>query len=125
MGSVKSYRDLEVWKRAVDWAVKTYMASRHFPPDERFGLTSQLRRAAVSVASNIAGGAARTGPGEYLHGISIANGSLAEAETQLVLATRLGMLTTAEMNALLREAETISKMLAGLKRSLQSKPRSR
>ena len=121
MTALKSYRDLEVWKRSIDWAERIYHVSRSWPPEERYGLTSQLRRAAVSVAANIAEGAARTGTGEFLQFLSVASGSLAEVETFLVLAGRLGYLAEADRAALEAEAEEIGRMLGGLKRSLQSR----
>ena len=121
MSTLKSYRDLEVWKKSIALVEQIYRASKNFPPDERFGLTSQLRRAAVSVPSNIAEGAARSGTGEYLQGLSVASGSLAEVETQVIIANRLEMLPTVEMETLLGQADEISKMLGGLKRSLASK----
>ncbi|MGD9933411.1 MAG: four helix bundle protein [Dehalococcoidia bacterium] len=121
MSELRSYRDLEVWKKSIDLAEAIYRASSGFPREERFGLVSQLRRAAVSVPSNIAEGAARTGPREFLQGLSIASGSLAELETQVTLAMRLGMLEPAAASELLGRAEEVSKMLAGLKRSLASR----
>ena len=121
MSTLKSYRDLEVWKKSIDLVEQIYRASKGFPPDERFGLTSQVRRAGVSVPSNIAEGAARTGTGEYLQGLSVASGSLAEAETQVIIANRLEMLSLTEMESLLNRAEEIGKMLGGLKRSLESR----
>ncbi|HMN29581.1 MAG TPA: four helix bundle protein [Caldilineaceae bacterium] len=121
MSKLQSYRDLEVWQKSIDWAEQIYLVSSAFPSAERFGLTSQLRRAAVSVPSNIAEGAARTGTGEYLQFLSIASGSLAEAETQLILAQRLKMLADDESARLLNLADEISRMLSGLKRSLQSR----
>ena len=121
MTALKSYRDLEVWKKSIDLVEQIYLASRNFPPDERFGLTSQIRRAAVSIPSNIAEGAARTGTGEFLQFLGVASGSLAEVETQLILAHRLQMLDSQAMERLLDQAETISKMLGGLKRSLEAR----
>jgi four helix bundle protein len=117
VNSVRSYRDLEVWKKSIDWVEEIYRVSSAFPVDERFGLTSQLRRAAVSVPSNIAEGAARSGTGEYLQSLSVAAGSLAEAETQLLIASRLGLLSEPERLRLQATADEISKMLGGLKRS--------
>ena len=121
MSGLKSYRDLEVWKKSIDWVEQIYLVSKDFPQEERFGLTSQLRRAAVSVPSNIAEGAARTGTGEFLQFLSVAGGSLAEAETQLMIAGRLQLAPPERVEALLHQAEELSKMLGGLKRSLQSK----
>lgn len=121
MSALKSYRDLEVWKKSIDWVEQIYLASKSFPQEERFGLTSQVRRAAVSVPSNIAEGAARSGTGEYLQSLSVASGSLAEAETQLIIANRLTMLSPEKLAALLNQSEELSKMLGGLKRSLESR----
>ncbi|HUF63389.1 MAG TPA: four helix bundle protein [Verrucomicrobiales bacterium] len=121
MSALKSYRDLEVWKKSIDLLEQTYRASRDFPREERFGLTSQVRRAAVSVPSNIAEGAARFGTGEYLQALSVASGSLAEVETQIILANRLDMLTLPAMEQLLAQSEEVSKMLGGLRRSLESR----
>src|SRR5262245_55543019 len=95
-----------------------YRCSRGFPSDERFGLTSQLRRAIVSVPANIAEGAERHGTGEFLQFISNASGSLAESETLLLLAGKLGFLAEDEVSVLLGSAREIGRMLAGLKRSL-------
>jgi four helix bundle protein len=119
MSTLRSYQDLEVWKKSIDLVEKIYRVSKDFPPDERFGLTSQIRRAAVSVPSNIAEGAARFTTGEYLNALSVATGSLAESETQLIVANRLDMLALPTMKELLVESEEISKMLGGLRRSLE------
>ncbi|MCA3700207.1 four helix bundle protein [Brevundimonas sp.] len=116
---VFGYRDLDVWKLAVDWVEAVYRATSNWPSEERFGLTSQLRRAAVSVASNIAEGAARRSTGEFLQFIGMARGSLAEAETQLLIASRLGYLDATRTEALLAAADRISRMLVSLAASLK------
>lgn len=121
MTALESYRDLEVWRKSIEWVENIYPASRNFAPEEKFGLTAQLRRAAVSVPSNIAEAAARTSTGEYLQFLSIASGSLAEAETQLIPANRLEMLKQEALEEMLPEADAIGRMLTGSKRSLQSK----
>ncbi|WP_295878936.1 four helix bundle protein [uncultured Thiohalocapsa sp.] len=100
---------------------RSYQSSSGFPAEERFGLTSQLRRAAVSVSANIAEGAARTASKEFLQFLSIASGSLAEAKTLLLLAHRLRMLERETYTELFREASELGKMLTGLKRSLRFK----
>src|SRR5690554_3490364 len=87
--TLASYRDLLVWQKAMDLMVEVYALSKAFPPDERWGLTAQIRRAAVSVPSNIAEGYGRQHRGEYVHHLFIANGSLKETETQLIAAGRL------------------------------------
>lgn len=112
------YRNLQVWSRSLDWAEAIYEATVHWPRDERFGLISQVRRAAVSVASNIAEGAARRTTGEFIQFVGVARGSLAEAETQLILALRLNYIPEPDARALLGGSDEISKMLAALAASL-------
>ena len=121
MSGLRSYRDLEVWKKSIDWVEAIYRVSSNWPKDERFGLISQTRRAAVSVAANIAEGAARTGTGEFLQFLSVAKGSLAETETHLILAVRLGYLSRMEQEPLLAQAAEIGRMLSGLTKSLRSR----
>ena len=89
---MSSHKDLIVWQKAVSLATMVYAATAALPSDERYGLTTQMRRAAVSVPSNIAEGAGRTHRSEYLHYLSIARGSLAELETQIQIARELGLL---------------------------------
>ena len=115
---VSSYRDLLVWQKSLEWAKAIYDATAQWPRDERFGLISQVRRAAVSIASNIAEGAARRSTGEFIQFIGVAQGSLAEAETQIILAERLGYITEASATTLLESSAEISRMLAALKASL-------
>lgn len=121
MSAAKSYQDLVVWKRALDLAEMVNRVSASFPTDERFGMTSQVRRAAVSVALNIAEGAERRGPEEFLHFPGMASGSLAEMETILILAQRPGMADPKKVIELLAQAAEIGRMLSGLKRSLSSR----
>ena len=120
MTVLKSYQDLEVWKKSIAWVETIYNISTNFPLEEKYGMTSQLRRAAVSVPANIAEGAARSGTGEFLQFLSEAGGSLAEVETLLILAHRLKLLPKEKAEMLLDEAKEIGKMLSGLKRSLRS-----
>ncbi|MBI2918964.1 MAG: four helix bundle protein [Chloroflexi bacterium] len=121
MNTLKSYRDLEVWKKSIDLAELVYRLSAKFPAEERFGLTSQIRRATASVAANIAEGAEREGTRELLQFLGIAGGSLAETETFLILAERLGMVTPEDTNPVQVQAATVGRMLNGLKRSLRSR----
>ena len=121
MSTLKSYRDLEVWKKSIELAEMVYRLSTRFPKEEKFGLTSQVRRAAASVAANIAEGAERDGTREFLQFLGIASGSLAETETFLILAERLGLVLGQDSNPVLEQAATVGRMLNGLKRSLRSK----
>lgn len=118
---VRSYRDLKVWQRAMDWAVEVYDLTGAWPREEQFGLTSQVRRCAVSVAANVAEGASRPSTADFLRFLGIARGSLAEAETQLLLAQRLGYTTADRTGSLLAQADEISRMLAGLIASLKAR----
>lgn len=90
---MKSHQDLTVYKTSIDFVVTIYNLTKSFPADERFGLTSQLRRAAVSIPSNIAEGAARNSKKEFSRFLHIALGSLAEVETQLEISNRLGLIS--------------------------------
>lgn len=116
---VKSYRDLQVWRLAMDWVEAVYETTAHWPTGERFGLISQIRRAAVSVPSNIAEGVARRSTGEFIQFLGMARGSLAEAETQLLLSQRLGYTPSDDVSALLRTSDDISRMLVSLIASLK------
>ena len=120
MSALKSYQDLEVWKKSIELAEMVYQISARFPAAEKFGMTSQVRRAAVSVAANIAEGAERHGTGEFRQFLGIASGSLAETETFLILAQRLGMAKEEQVKLLLAQAADVGRMLNGLKRSLRS-----
>ena len=117
----KSYRDLDVWQRSMRLAKRIYQVTRKFPGDERFGLTNQLRRAAVSVPSNIAEGHARFGAGEFSSFISITMGSVAEIETQILLSKDLGYITSEITQEVPGELDAIGKMLRGLAKSIQKR----
>jgi four helix bundle protein len=111
---VQSYKDLIVWQKAMDLVEKVYQVSKAFPKEELYGLTNQLRIAAVSIPSNIAEGHARSSLAEFLHFLSIARGSLAEVETQLLIAQRLGYLPTDQLTPILALQAEINKMTNGL-----------
>ena len=115
---VKSFRDLHVWQKAMDLADAVYTATADFPRVEVFGLTAQIRRAVVSIPSNIAEGHA-TGGGRYLHHLRIAIGSEAEVQTQLELAVRRGYISRDRAMVLLENAGEIGRMAHGLSNSLQ------
>jgi four helix bundle protein len=104
----------------MDLVEATYRATQQFPTTERYGLITQLRRAAVSVASNIAEGHARS-LGDYLRHLLISGGSLTEMETQFIVSTRLGFLPVAESEALLQSCDQVGRMLGGLRKSLRAR----
>lgn len=119
--SVDSYRDLIVWQKSMDLVVVCYEITKSFPPNEVYGLTSQLKRAAVSIPANIAEGHGRHGLGEYIHFLGIAQGSLREMETHLLIAKRLDFISSDKLNIALDLSTEISKMISGLTRSLRNK----
>jgi len=108
---IESYRDLIVWRRAVDLAEAVYVVTRQFPSIEQFGLTSQSRRAAVSVAANIAEGYGKGTRASYASFLRIARGSLKELETHVLIALRLAMLPADKANAILTACDEIGRML--------------
>ncbi len=117
---VRSYRNLIVWQKAMDLVDRVYEASETFPASERFGLIQQWRRAAVSIPSNIAEGHGRDGRKEYNHHLSIAYGSLAELETQAMIAYRRNWLHIDVLNRLLEQATEIGKMINSIQRKLKA-----
>jgi len=118
---LQSYRELLVWQKAMELAQLIYRLTEPFPKREIYGLAAQLRRAGVSVPSNIAEGYGRGSRREYLQFLSIAQGSLKELETQIILAERLTYATAQQAARMLSEAEVVGKMLGGLIRSLRAK----
>ena len=116
----QSYRDLIVWQKSIELAKQLYQLTSRFPNEEKFGLVSQIRRAAVSVPSNIAEGQARNTTGEFVQFISHAEGSAAELDTQLLLSVELGFLKEAEAAPASSLIEEIRRMLNGLRRSLRA-----
>lgn len=115
------FRDLRVWDEAMVLSEMVYEMTSGFPAEERFGLTSQLRRAAVSVPSCIAEGNARASTADYLRFLSMAKGSLAEIQTQALLARRLGFAGQPTSDRLLEQATSVSFLLQSLRKSLKSK----
>jgi four helix bundle protein len=120
VSKVKHYKDLLVWQKGMTLVKSIYALTAMFPREERYGLTSQLRRAAVSVPSNIADGQARQSTKEFLQFISHAEGSLAELETQLLLSVDLAFVQKNEISAALQEINELQKMLSGLRTKLAS-----
>jgi four helix bundle protein len=119
--SIRNYRDLAVWQKAMDLVVDCYHIAERFPKAEVYGLTSQLQRAAVSVPANIAEGHGRSHTKEYLHHLSIAYGSLMETETHLQIAARLHYIDECLLSPLLEKSAEIGRMLNGLIQSLNRK----
>lgn len=107
----KSYRELYVWQRAIQLSVVLYQLTRSFPRDEIYGLSSQLRRAGVSIASNIAEGYGRSSKGEYRQFLGVARGSALEVQTQLVIARELAFATPVQITAAEKLADETGKML--------------
>jgi four helix bundle protein len=118
---IRDFKDLEVWQRAMDLVVEIYRVTKSFPSDERYGLTAQLRRAAVSVPSNIAEGRGRFGLGGFLYHLSVANGSLMELETQFLIAVRLEYLKLVDEGTVLDRTAEVRRLLAGMVRALRTK----
>jgi len=116
----KHYKDLLIWQKGMDLSKQVYRLTAGFPTEERFGLTSQLRRAAVSIPSNIAEGQARQGTKEFLQFLSHTQGSLAEVETQLLLAVELLFATKEDVEPSLKELDELQKMIVALRRKLSS-----
>lgn len=112
------FERLDVWEKAIDFADTVYSVTRSFPADERFGLSNQMRRAAVSISSNIAEGSSRTSPKDFARFIEIATGSVFEVVSQSYISRNQGLLTPEEFEILYVAAEEQGRMLSGLRRSL-------
>ncbi len=121
MNEIQSYQDLLVWQKGISLAKSTYEVTRSFPDEEKFGLISQMRRAAVSIPSNIAEGQARRTTGEFLQFLSHAEGSAAELETQLILAVELDFCPKARALPVYELLGELRRMLNALRRKLASR----
>ncbi|MEW9808168.1 four helix bundle protein [Mesorhizobium marinum] len=119
--TIVSYRDLLVWKAALELAVSCYELTKGFPNAETYGMTSQIRRASASIAANIAEGHGRENTGSYVQFLRVAQGSLKELETHVILSGRVGLMPEIGTNQLLDQAEEVGKMLRALIRRLQAK----
>lgn len=119
--TITNYKDLEVWQKAMDLVIECYQITKSFPKHEVFGLAGQLQRAVVSIAANIAEGHARKHTKEFLQSLSVAYGSLAELETHIEIAKRLGYIATETAMELIDKTSTIGRMLNGLRKSLGKK----
>jgi four helix bundle protein len=118
---IKSYRDLQVWRVAMDVAEDVYVLTKSFPNSETYGMATQIRRAAVSVAANIAEGHGRETSGAFVNFLRMSQGSLKELETHLLLAVRVGLLDRDDIEPAMQMCDELGRMLRSLIRSIQSK----
>ena len=118
---LKNYKDLKVWQRSYQLCLEVYKITKEFPDEEKYGLTSQLRRAAVSVPSNISEGYGRKTTPEYIQFLYIAYGSICEMETQILLSGDLGYISTGKLAMLNEGIQEVERMLKALIRSLEKK----
>ncbi|PCK87887.1 diversity-generating retroelement protein bAvd family protein [Rhizobium sophoriradicis] len=119
--TINSYKDLKVWQMAIDLAVDCYQLSRKFPKEEIYGLTAQIRRAATSIAANIAEGHGREVTGSFIQFLRIAQGSLKELETHMLISHRIGLIEESEFRQMTEKCDEIGRMIRALIRSLQEK----
>jgi four helix bundle protein len=119
------FERLEVWHKAVDYAGTIYDVTRTFPEDERFGLTSQLRRSSVSISSNIAEGSSRSSRVDFNRFIEIAYGSLLESVSELRIAQRQKFISNSDLERIYKQAEELAKMLSGLRRTVKPNVKSK
>jgi four helix bundle protein len=124
MKSFHDYRDLEVWQKAMQVVKQVYLLTEGFPPSELYGLTSQMRRAAISIPANIAEGWGRRYTAEFIHFLRQANGSCTELETLLMLSVEINLCPQEAAQAILEELQILGKQLNNLERSLQRRRRS-
>ncbi len=117
---MKPHYKLDVWKKSIGFVMEVYQITAIFPEEEKFGLVSQLRRAAVSIPSNIAEGAARETKKQFRNYLSIAQGSSAEIDTQLIISHKLGYIEEDDLNEMTKKLNDISKMIIGLRKSLKT-----
>ncbi|HLA10209.1 MAG TPA: four helix bundle protein [Pyrinomonadaceae bacterium] len=117
---MRPHQKLEAWGQSIDFVVAIYNATDSFPKEEKFGLTSQIRRAAISVPTNIAEGAARSSKKEFAYFISNAQGSASELETELIIAHRLGYLSEQLFCELIRTLERLGRLISGLARFVRN-----
>lgn len=119
--TVNSYQDLKIWQEGMNLAVMCYQLTQTFPKEEIFGLTSQIRRASSSIPANIAEGYGRETTPEYTRFLRIAQGSLKELETHLILAIRIQLTAETEMRSVIKHCEQLGKMIRSLIRTLEKK----
>jgi four helix bundle protein len=117
-----NFKNLKVWQKSVDLAVKVYKISQSFPPEEKFGITSQMRRSSVSVPSNIAEGTAKNTSKSFSNSLDISLGECFELETQAIIANRVGILDNDAFKDLDSDIDEIQKMIIGFKSTVESNP---
>ena len=118
---IQSYRDLRVWQESVNLAESCYRLTKTFPKEELYGMTTQIRRASVSIAANIAEGYGRKTRGEYIQFLYIAQGSLKELETHWLISQRVELASPQSVNPILNQCESVGRLLLTLIRALESK----
>jgi four helix bundle protein len=119
--AIKSYRDLQVWQKAMDPVVESYKIVNQLPKNEVYSLATQIQRAAVSIPANIAEAHGREHLGDYLHHLSCANGSLMELETHFLIANKLSYMTEPQLESVLRDTSELGRMLSGLTSKLRAR----
>ena len=117
-----NFKNLKVWQKSVDLAVKVYQMTGTFPSDEKFGMTSQMRRSSVSIPSNIAEGTARNSSKAFTNCLDISLGESFELETQSIIARRVGLLTQDDFESINKDLDEVQKMIIGLKSNIESNP---
>ena len=118
---MKTHKDLDAWKNSIDLATDIYKTTKDFPKDEQFGITSQIRRSAISIPSNIAEGAGRKHNKEFIQFLFIAIGSLSELETQLIILCNINLITKEELEDFNQKIKTIANQIHGLIKYIGSK----
>lgn len=119
---MRPHQKLEAWSKAIELVTDVYRSSEHFPKEERYGLTSQIRRAAVSIPANLAEGAGRRSSKEFAYFLSNSQGSASELETELIIANRLGYLDETTFAKLISQLERIGRLITGLARKVSAQP---
>ncbi|TFV96291.1 four helix bundle protein [Algoriphagus kandeliae] len=121
MWTMHNFKELKVWQKSVDMAVKIYSVTKSYPNEEKFGLISQMRRAGVSIPSNIAEGCAKTSNKSFVNSLEVSLGESFELETQMIISERIGILDNTTARELESDLSEIQKMIMGLKSSIEAK----
>ncbi|MBB6326489.1 four helix bundle protein [Algoriphagus iocasae] len=116
-----NFKELKVWQKSVDFAVKIYPVTKDYPIEEKFGLISQMRKAGVSIPSNIAEGCAKTSGKSFINSLEISLGESFELETQLIISERIGILDSGKSEEMEKELGEVQRMIMGLKSSIEAK----